>query len=182
MTDSPVYNRIKGEKENKDMKVRTKKVAQVKRKCFGYNANSTVTKKVKGQESANPSSSEANKDDVSMPDLIDSYDVDYCEPPIRIQKLCEIHLGSFVLVKFTTKKTCQYYVGKVLKLIGEEEYEISFMRRHGNKFVFPVVEDTSSVLLQDIELHLPDPYSAGGTARINSTFTFPVDMSSYNVN
>lgn len=121
---------------------------------------------------------------MSLSDVTNSDDVDYWEPKDsdETKEITEINVNSFVLVKFPTKKTVKYYVGKVIRLLANGEYEIRFLRRHGKQFVFPDVEDISSILLEDIELHLPDPYLAGGTARASNTFIFSIDLSSYIIN
>lgn len=184
LTDTPVYERIKEERQRNESKIRTKKTAQVKRQCFGDDLHVSASKKGNKQKAAKLSSSESSDSDVSLSDVANSDDVDYWETndSNKPKEITEINVNSFVLVKFTTKKTIKYYVGKVIRLLDDGEYEIRFLRRHGKQFVFPDVEDVSSVLLEDIELHLPDPYLAGGTARASNTFTFSIDLSSYIIN
>lgn len=90
---------------------------------------------------------------------------------------------SFVLVRFTTKKTIKYYVGEIKEVLPDNEFIISFLRRYKeNKFVFPNVEDVSTVHINDIELHLPHPLNNGGTLRTAKCLSFNIDMDHYKVN
>ncbi|KAK4886484.1 hypothetical protein RN001_002755 [Aquatica leii] len=184
LTDTPIYERLRVENCNKASKLRKNNAAEVKRKCFDENRHQSIVKKPKLREIVDVSSSE--EDDMNISDLTDSNDVDWCKKIDDIVKdskdLSDISAQSFVLVKFPTKKTCKYYVGKVLKKISNQEYKINFLRKQGNAFVFPIVEDASIVLVKDIELHLPDPNLSGGTARTSTTYRFAIDMSLYNVN
>ncbi|KAK4887300.1 hypothetical protein RN001_003571, partial [Aquatica leii] len=184
LTDTPIYERLRVENYNKASKLRKNNAAEVKRKCFDQNRHQLIVKKPKLREIVDVSSSE--EDDMNLSDLTDSDDVDWCEEIDDIvkdsQDLSDISAQSFVLVKFPTKKTCKYYVGKVLKKISNQEYEINFLRKQGNAFVFPTVEDANIVLLKDIELRLPDPNLSGGTARTRTTYRFAIDLSLYNVN
>ncbi|CAH1976059.1 unnamed protein product [Acanthoscelides obtectus] len=89
------------------------------------------------------------------------------------------HVGDFVLVKFYTKTSTMYYVGLVISK-EDDKYLLKFIRRHGTtwKFVYPPVENISSVREQDIILKLPFP-NVGGTERVKSTLIFGLDLRCY---
>lgn len=91
-----------------------------------------------------------------------------------------LQAGDFVLVKFLTNTSIVHYVGQVISK-HDDEYEIKFLRRHGTtwKFVYPPMEDLSSVQEQDILLKLPFPKNVGGTERVKSTLTFGLDFRHY---
>lgn len=101
--------------------------------------------------------SSGGSDFLSQDDLIDDKDP---EP------------DDFVLVKFPTKKTVKFYVGKVLSLKGNT-LEVNFLRRKGlvgSCFTFPIVEDISEVDRTDVQ-KLPQP-SVSGTARTADIIKF----------
>ncbi|CAH2002883.1 unnamed protein product, partial [Acanthoscelides obtectus] len=89
-------------------------------------------------------------------------------------------VGDFVLVKFYTTTSTMYYVGLVISK-EDDEFLLKFLRRHGTtwKFVYPPVENISSVREQDIILKLPFPKNVGGTERVKSTLTFGLDLRCY---
>ncbi|KAL3276409.1 hypothetical protein HHI36_011793 [Cryptolaemus montrouzieri] len=95
--------------------------------------------------------------------------------------LSTITTGSFVLVKFPTKKTIKYYIRRILHKISSEESNITFVRHQGSNFVFPDAPDISAVPVHDIILHLMQPERIGGTSRTANLFSYPVDLSMYNV-
>ncbi|KAK9692600.1 hypothetical protein QE152_g35052 [Popillia japonica] len=94
----------------------------------------------------------------------------------------QIHQNDFVLVKFPTKMTAVYYIGKVLKCLNLNEFQIKYLRRKtpGYKFYYPLVDDISAVDRSDLVSKLPAPNSAK-TARTSCLLTFNVNLSSYNV-
>lgn len=95
----------------------------------------------------------------------------------------KIEINDFVLVKFCTKKSILYYVGKVRSHEYDDGFDIQFMRKKEtcSTFFFPEQEDISYVEKEDIILKLSSPVMFKGTERLKSLFTFKVDLSSYNV-
>lgn len=95
----------------------------------------------------------------------------------------KIEINDFVLVKFCTKKSILYYVGKVRSHEYDDGFDIQFMRKKEtcSTFFFPEQEDISYVEKEDIILKLSSPVIFKGTERLKSLFTFKVDLSSYNV-
>ncbi|KAJ8912430.1 hypothetical protein NQ315_006096 [Exocentrus adspersus] len=84
--------------------------------------------------------------------LTDSDEIDWAEEPTDQNDDVEILVGSFILVKFATKKQIKYCVGQVTEIDNRfKEYSISFLRkRRENKFSFPDVPDESTVTAEDV--------------------------------
>lgn len=80
-------------------------------------------------------------------------------------------VNDYVLVKFDTKKTVYHYVGQIEE-VGHSMATIKFMRmsKIRNTFMYPDIEDISSVPLTDIKTKLPEPKI--WTKRGNSKYTF----------
>lgn len=68
-------------------------------------------------------------------------------------------VNDFVLVKLTGKKTTNHYIAIIIAIEHKEEYFVKFLKKSavGNYFVFPVIEDTSVIPLNDIVTVLDDP-------------------------
>lgn len=59
--------------------------------------------------------------------------------------------SDFVLVRFCTKKNIKHYIGQVQREDDDGDLEVKFLRKSTNgAFIFPLVDDISSVLLSDI--------------------------------
>lgn len=101
------------------------------------------------------------------------------ETPVLAENIEE---KSFVLVKFEKKKSVIYYVGQVLLKYSSSEYKVSFLRKKPNawRFVFPTTKDEGTVYISDVVCILPPPKSAL-TARTADIFSFPKDLSLFNV-
>lgn len=95
----------------------------------------------------------------------------------------KIEINNFVLVKFCTKKSILYYVGRVCGSEYDNGFDISFMRKKGScsTFFFPEQEDISYIEKQDIVLKLSPPVLFKGTERLRSLFSFQIDLTAYNV-
>lgn len=85
-------------------------------------------------------------------------------------------VGDFVVVAFPTKKTVRHFIGKVLN-ITDNEYYIDFLRKKREGFIFPPVEDRSSIQDMDIVKTLPVP-------RIHRGYHYfdMADLAGYNLN
>ncbi|XP_072396451.1 uncharacterized protein [Diabrotica undecimpunctata] len=91
--------------------------------------------------------------------------------------------NNFVLVQFTTKNLI-YFVGKILNVLGKDEFEISFMRKSAKvtgKFFFPTNPDISVVRLEDIKMLLPQPILSGSTSRQNAYMSFEINFNNHDV-
>lgn len=86
--------------------------------------------------------------------------------------------GEYVLVQFCSKNQKIFFVGKVLEERNHSSLElyVSFFRYKKGKFVMPNVPDLSYVKDDDVKFILPTPVT-GSTARQQSYYTFPVDLS-----
>lgn len=92
-----------------------------------------------------------------------------------------IHSNDYLLVKFPTKKRTLYYIGKVKSCNNNYSYVLNFMRKYGNGFRFPDLEDISTVFREDIVSKLLNPVTAPGTSRTGSLLNFHVHFNNYNV-
>ena len=93
----------------------------------------------------------------------------------------DIQAGDFVLVKFKygKKKALVYYVGEVLDVVEKQLARVNFLRKQGDKFMFPQLPDIAEIDVTDIELKLHVPSSAGGTSRAVQGLVFGCDLSMY---
>lgn len=82
-----------------------------------------------------------------------------------------LKVNDYVLVKFDTNKSVYHYVGQIEE-VGHSLATIKFMRmsKIRNTFMYPDIEDISSVPLTDIKTKLPEPTI--WTKRGNSKYTF----------
>lgn len=129
------------------------------------------------------SSSSDSESSVESLSLVDSDEVDIVGEPLDINEPTEITVGTFILVKFPTKKQIKFCAGRVTQAdFVNKEYFTTFLRKRGaNKFSFPDVPDESVVTDEDVVMILPSPVSAGGTARVQRHFQFSVDLSRFNL-
>lgn len=64
--------------------------------------------------------------------------------------------GDFILVRFASKKLVKYFVGQISSKISDSEYSVNFLKKApGQRCIFPDVEDTSPISLEDIVMKLP---------------------------
>lgn len=88
--------------------------------------------------------------------------------------------GDYILVRFATKCKNVFYVAQIEE-VGEEDVDVKYLRRNGNKFLEPVIAEKYSVPKTDIECQLPAPTVQGGTERTAKQFLFTIDFNKYNV-
>ncbi|GFO47093.1 pogo transposable element with krab domain [Plakobranchus ocellatus] len=98
----------------------------------------------------------------------------------------DLNIDDFVLVKFKTKKTRILYVGKVITKSRDQTndtvFDITFPRREkptAYSLIFPQVEDTAEIPLDQIIGKLPKPTVQGGTARVARHFHFDLNLTSF---
>lgn len=60
------------------------------------------------------------------------------------------------MVQFEGKHKSHYYIGNVIKKF-QNELLVNFMKQSGNKFVWPEIDDSSTVDLKDIVAVLDPP-------------------------
>lgn len=89
--------------------------------------------------------------------------------------------NQFVLVKFDQKSNNVFYIGEILKVINQNDFDVKFLRKNLHKFIYPLIDDISSVKRNDIVSLLPYPTHVPGTVRTRHHFRFNVDLSNYNM-
>lgn len=87
---------------------------------------------------------------------------------------------DYVLVKFVTKKLILHYVGKVIEVLENEEFEVRFLKKCTQGFIFPQVADISSVERKDVVSKLTKPTTTPGTSRMASYIQFNISFFCYN--
>ncbi|CAH2092178.1 unnamed protein product [Euphydryas editha] len=82
-------------------------------------------------------------------------------------------INDYVLVKFDMKKDVVHYVGRIEE-INHNMAKVRFMRlsKIPNTFLFPEIEDLSSIPLNDIKTKLPNPKASKNPKRGSSKYTF----------
>ncbi|CAH0555054.1 unnamed protein product [Brassicogethes aeneus] len=93
----------------------------------------------------------------------------------------EIVSGDYILIKFVTKKKVVHYVALV-ENVDENEFGVSYLRRKGDKFMFPQVPEKFDVPKEDIVMKLPVPTFHGGTPRVSQKLVFAINFAKFNVN
>lgn len=172
LTSTPVMDKMEEEIMEK------KRKESLKRKKMEEKVNKQRKKKpiMELLESSSESDSEIpNLSHTSDEDLSDNISEENIDTKI-------ISVKTFVLVKFPTKRCIKYYVGQIENINTKfDEYSVNFLRKVGNKFLFPNVRDEATVTMDDIVIILPPPLNTGGTSRLQTTFRFSIDLSGYNI-
>lgn len=89
----------------------------------------------------------------------------------------KVAVGDYCLVEFATKKTKILYVGKVLDISTDKTtLSVDFYRRSGNLWRSPPQPDIADVDCQQIAMILPRPMQTGGTARLENTLNFGIEL------
>lgn len=184
LTNTPVIERLEEEEKMKEArKSSLHKQPGVKRKIANplMCAPKTDRKQAKSKEWEESTSDSAP--DIEMSDYDDEDLLSEQEKECKITgKDAAIAINSYILVKFVTKKTIKYYVGRVTEIMkNTNEVNVTFLRRHGNNFTYPDVSDAAIVPEDDVVLHLGQPDNVGGTNRTAHLFSFSINLSMYNV-
>lgn len=82
------------------------------------------------------------------------------------------------MVQFKTKSLV-YFVEKILNVLENAEFEISFMRKSSKvfgKLFLPPIPDISVVKLVDIKMILSQPIPSGSTSRQQSYISFEINF------
>lgn len=109
-------------------------------------------------------------------------DLDFEEDHGKINELLDdekILEGDYVLVKFATKKRIVHYIGKIVEILENGEFLVKFLKKNARGFIFPEIEDISSVERKDVVSKLPRPTTAPGTSRMASCLQFNISFSGY---
>jgi transposase-like protein len=188
-TDTPEKNRLEDLHNAKQLKkIEQERKAQAReiKRTLKLTAQSKPKKAKKKKEES--SDSESEKSEVSLQEsstsvLDSSSDENIGEDAAVLPET--IKDNCFILVKFAKKKSIVYYVAKVINHYSERELKVSYLRKKPGlswSFVFPNIADEHSVDISDVALILPDPKSPGAsTARTSRLYTFPIDMTRFNV-
>lgn len=127
------------------------------------------------------SSSEEEMETINENDSLES---EICED-VNEEILKSIAVGNYVLVKYATKKSVKYYVGRIEDInngFEGESFVIAYLKKTtGQRFIFPDIKHTDAVPEEDIVMTLPQPLSTGGTSRAAKLLSFPLDLSSFNI-
>lgn len=107
------------------------------------------------------------------------------ETYFNVSKNIAPKVEDFVLVKFDAERSVKHYVGKVTKIIDEQDIEIEFLRKSQKTerhFYYPNVTDISVTNISKIDMVLPKPSVQGKTKRQFALITFPADLNNYDIN
>lgn len=141
-----------------------------------------LKKKMKNNKSESETS-EINNQECSSSDLSDDDVVS--EKETYAVKPENIKDNSLVFIKFAKKNSFVYNKGKILRHYSHTEFKVSYLRKiFGSSWslVFPNIQDEYSVGIANVALILPHPESPiASTARTAKLFTFPTDLTKFNV-
>lgn len=173
LTSTPIINSIQAAKMEKQRKESLKR-----RKVDIKNNNKQQKKKPIAELLESTSESECDMSDT------DSDEISICsnisEEKLDLQV---IEIKAFVLVKFMSKKSVKYFVGQVEAISADStELVVNFLRRVGNKFVFPIMRDEASVKQEDVvKVISSSRVTTGGTTRLQNTYQFKINLDEYTV-
>ncbi|CAK8676196.1 unnamed protein product [Clavelina lepadiformis] len=108
----------------------------------------------------------------------------------EVNQPSDIKEDEFALVKFSARKSVQYYFAQVSDVFEDGDVTFKFLKRSSHSklaserpsFIFSMDTDESEFTqnLKDIVFKLPVPLNRRGTKRYQQRFVFPVDLSGYN--
>ena len=88
----------------------------------------------------------------------------------------ELNIGDYVIVKIETKKKRFHYAGQIV--CDDNERMIKYLKRENQSYKFIFQNDqVFDFSVEDIVCKLPNPSRHGGTARLSSHLSFPVNLS-----
>ncbi|KAL1489839.1 hypothetical protein ABEB36_013771 [Hypothenemus hampei] len=155
------------------------KLAQQRKKTNSKNTKMTVV--FSSSESKDERiiyKDESDKENLTVERFIGEENLDGSFDVININ---DINVGDYILVKFCTKKKLLHYVALV-ENIEQDEYDVSYLRRKGDKFIFPSIAEKYSVPKEDVIMKLSAPTFHGGTARISQQLVFAIEFQKFNLN
>lgn len=175
-----------------------KEIGKRKTKMRKYNSVKRIKKRISSSDSSFTSDIEISIADTdsefeTMDDIVKSQeDQENIEPliPFGISDIkyftdenIKLKIDSWILAKFTTKKSVKHFVGKVISM--EDNFaKVKFVRKkkeskfdRGLVFSYPRVDDVCTIQnLNDVILVLPEP-----TISRRGHIIFNVNLSNYNV-
>ncbi|XP_074037775.1 uncharacterized protein [Leptinotarsa decemlineata] len=178
------------EKEALELEIREKIIDQQKKrkvikKVFDGGSDTLLKQKRKNITKQVVNNEETSSESETF-SIHDDSDGPFSEENIESESDDEVEyknlsLNDYVLVKFYTKKTVVHYVGLIKEKIGYSTLEVQFLRKKGQQFHFPLIDDTSIVEIGDIVRKLQPPSNANGTERTSSLLYFKFNHSQYNI-
>lgn len=183
-TDTPEKDRleeIEAVKENRKKKRQEMILKKATRNIFA-NKKPNKAKKFKQRAISDSSDSEISVKLVSDDDISEEFSDEGMGNQFLLTDEVIITTDDFLLVKFPTKSNVKFYVGKVVNVLNQQEFEVSFLRCTGasRKFSYPIVSDISLVSRIDVTAKLPVPISST-TARTSSLLCFNFNFATFNV-
>ena len=167
LTDTPEKQRLENEQNEKSNKNKEKAPMKKMRKL----KRTTIEKPCSDEDVVIP----VNESDLKIPE--EKHVQENC-----LESAQAIVAGTYVLIKYVTKKnTNKLYVGQVKSLV-KESFEVKFMRKvkgSAASFSFPETEDLDIVTFNDIVLVLGDPIAVLGTKRAASKLIFNNDLADF---
>ncbi|KAJ8918209.1 hypothetical protein NQ315_014077 [Exocentrus adspersus] len=159
VTEQTVLDRLREQekekmnKENKKTK-KSKKLPITKRK--------EITEDDISEESEAFSIHDSDDNDETLEAIVEREEEDMREIAEASRDITSKQEGDWLLVKFATKKTIQYFVGQIQDISDMNESFVKFARRakaarKSTIFVFPETEDTSLISDEEIQCILPKP-------------------------
>lgn len=88
-----------------------------------------------------------------------------------------------MLVKFAQKGRYSdvFYIGEVIDIYDQRDFDLKFLRKFNTRFVFPLIEDISQISRKDIICTLKKPKISPGTTRTSSFYLFEEKFDEYNM-
>ena len=86
----------------------------------------------------------------------------------------KLEQGSYVIVKYCSKRHVAHLVGQVTKMT-DEGILVNFLKQSGDTFLWPEEADQDIINVKNIECVLPSPKTVGGTARACLKLVFSED-------
>ena len=175
LTDTPVKSQLESElAEREAKKLKAKRTLKL----------SPVAKRPKAAK-AQPQQESSSDDDEVLANLLDHDTSDEelsDEEPVQplLPEDTSFSVGNYVLVKFSSKKSTQHSVGKLLYIFtSQKKVRAKFLKPAKKGFLDPEEEDIYDVSIDDIIMKLPQPTPSGGTLRASQFFSFSVDLTSF---
>ena len=134
-----------------------------------------VTRKIVEKTETSSESDSFSIHDSSSDDLSDDVD----ESVFNEVCFTDLFVNEYIVVKFCTKKSDVHYDAQI-KQKAYSDLQVSFMRKKGSKFYFPVNEDISTIEIGDVVRKLPTPSNMKGTERTQSLISFRFDHNQFN--
>ncbi|CAH1736275.1 unnamed protein product [Aphis gossypii] len=87
-----------------------------------------------------------------------------------------LKVGDFIVIEMSSKKTTKQYIGLIEQKVSCSEYCVKFMKKKPstNSFIFPLIEETSSITVDEIKCVLGTP-----TIGRRELYTFSDDLSKF---